>query len=335
MRAEERIAYVILCHHKGDQALRLASTIRGLSDRARVLLRHNQPLGYMDDAQAQAAGAELLRSSIPARWGRWSLVAAALEAFAHARDAYNPAWTVLISGQDYPVRPLRPWEDELLSADYDAVVPGRRLVSGPSRLRALEPEDGLRSRYTHRWYFLPQLGLVPRLPRVLARGTSAIWHRYLASLQLTITLADLPRDEGWALGIRRRRVPWSPALPCYKGEQWVALSRRAVSVAVEGEVARAWQRYFATTLIPDEAYFPTVLAAAGTVRVKPGSISWLRWSEDISQPHPVLVDRSSFATARASGAPFARKFDADVHPGLLDYVDEVIRDEEIRAREGH
>lgn len=326
MADEPAIAYVVLCHHKAAQALRLAATIRRLSPRARVLIRHNQPPGYIDAAQAQAAGAELLVSDLPTRWGGWSLVAATLEAFAHVRRRHDPAWVVLISGQDYPVRRLDAWEDELLSGDQDAVIPAEALGTGRFGLRPRAHRDGLVMRYTHRWYALPALGLVPRLPRRLVRAGRAVWYRYLCGLQALVTLNELPRGQGWMLGVRRRRVPWTPEQPSYKGEQWLALSRAALAAALDGDRARAWQRYFATTLVPDEAYFPTVLVNHPEIRVQHRQVSWLRWSEDVNQPHPVTLDRSALSAAAASGAPFARKFDEAATPGLLDLVDETILD---------
>lgn len=326
MSDDRRVAYVILCHHKAPQVLRLAQTIRRMSPRARVLIRHNQPRGYIDAERARAAGADLLISRLPTRWGGWSLVAATLEAFAEARRRHDPDWTVLISGQDYPVRRLDAWEDELLAGEHDAVLAAEPLSDGPFGWRPRERRDGLVMRYTHRWYRLPQLGVVPRLPRLLVRATRAVWYEYVYDLQALVTLNELPRGHGWMLGVRRRRVPWTPQTPSYKGEQWVALSRRALAAALDGERARSWQRYFARALVPDEAYFQTLLINDRTMRVQRRQVSWLRWEEDITKPHPVTIDRAGLAEAVASGAPFARKFDDAATPGLLDLVDETILD---------
>ena len=319
--AEPVIAYVVLCHHKPRQALRLAETIRRLSPRARVLLRHNQPNGYIDEHQARATGAELLVSGVTTRWGDWSLVEAAFEAFRRARALYDPEWIVLISGQDYPVRSLDDWERELLHGDDEAIVPGDALVTGPSKLRINGPRDELTLRYTHRWFRLPQLGVVPRLPRRVVRLVKAGWYAYLYPLQAVVTLNEQPRGNGWMLGMRRRHVPWSPQVAAYKGEQWAALSRRAVEFALDSPEAAAWQRYFATTLIPDESYFPTVLASSGRLRIRRQSISWLRWHDDVTKPHPLTIDDETLPAAMASGAPFARKFDEDECPGVMDCVD--------------
>ena len=320
------VVYVILCHHKAPQVLRLSETIRRLSPRARVLIRHNRPSGYIDADQAAAAGADLLVSDIPTRWGSWSLVAATLEAFAEVRRRHDPDWVVLISGQDYPIRRLDEWEAELLAGDCDAVLPAERLGEGRFGLRPREERDGLVMRYTHRWYPLPQLGIVPRLPRLLVRAVRAVWYEYLFKLQALLVLNELPRSHGWMLGARRRRVPWTPERPSYKGEQWVALSRRALDATLEGDRAQGWQRYFATTLVPDDAYFQTLLINDPVMRVRRERVSWLRWEQDVTKPHPVTLDRATLAEALASGAPFARKFDEAAALGLLDEVDDAVLD---------
>jgi Core-2/I-Branching enzyme len=327
-----RVAYVILCHHKAPQVLRLSETIRRLSPRARVVIRHNQPSGYIDAGQAASAGADLLVSGIATRWGGWSLVAATLEAFSEARRRHDPDWVVLISGQDYPIRRLDAWEAELGRGDCDAVLPAERLGEGHAGLRPRADRDMLVMRYTHRWCRLPQLGLVPRLPRVLVRAVRAVWYRYLFHLQGLLVLNELPRGQGWMLGLRRRRVPWTTERASYKGEQWVALSRRALDAALDGEGAETWQRYFATTLVPDESYFQTLLINDPDIRVRRQRVSWLRWEEDVTKPHPVTIDRAILDEALAAGTPFARKFDETVTPGLLDEIDGAILDLPAQAR---
>jgi hypothetical protein len=322
--SDKIVVYIVLCHDKPSQALRLAATIRRLSPRARVVLRHNRPTGYIDYRMSAEVGADLLLSTLATRWGDWSLVEATLEAFRYARERYDPDWIVLISGQDYPIRDLDAWERELLEGEFDAVVPGDPLGFGPFGLRPRGDRDALVMRYTHRWYRLPQLGIVPRMPRSLVRIGKAVWYRYVYDLQALVTLNELPRHNGWVLGVRRRHVPWSHDSPSYKGEQWAALSGQAAALALEGPLAERWQRYFATTLIPDEAYFPTLLSNASQIRVKRQSISWLRWHDDVTKPHPMTIDRDALAEARRSGLPFARKFDESAHPGVLDLVDSTV-----------
>jgi hypothetical protein len=317
------ISYVILCHRNAPQVLRLARTIRALSARARVLIRHDQPPGFIDGSAAEACGADLLVSQTRCRWGDWSLVEASLEAFRHACELHHPDWIVLISGDDYPIRPLEPWEKTLLSGAEDAVLTGEPLVDGPAGLRPGSSRERLQMRYTHRWYRLPRLNVVSRLPSSVTRSIRSVWFKYVYPLQAIVVLQLLPREEGWALGIRRRAVPWSSDTPVYKGSQWVALSRRAAEMSIGGSQARRMQEYFARTLVPDEAYFQTLLANASAIRVRPEPVCWVRWESEAS-PHPARIDVRDLEAVARSSAPFARKFDDAVTPGILDRIDQTL-----------
>lgn len=324
------ISYVILCHSNAPQVLRLARTIRAMSDRARVLIRHDQPPGFIDTRSAEASGADLLVSDVHSRWGQWSLVEASLEACRHVRETHDPDWIVLISGQDYPVRLLEPWEATLLTDGCDAVMSGEPLVDGPFGLVPGGARERLKMRYTHRWYWLPRPGIVSRLPRRLRRLARSGWFKCIYPLQALLVLNALPRDEGWALAIRRRRVPWSPDMPVYKGSQWIALSRRAVDVCLDSSHARRMRSYFNRTLVPDEAYFQTVLASTPGMHISFEPISWLRWESD-TNPHPAVIREGDVDTALSAGTPFARKFDESASPGILDLVDRTLLDETARA----
>jgi Core-2/I-Branching enzyme len=317
------ISYVILCHSGAPQVLRLARTIRALSPRARVLIRHDQPPGFIDQAEANASGADLLVSRMHCRWGHWSLVEASLEAFVRARELHDPEWIVLISGQDYPIRPLEPWETTLLAGRFDAVIDGEPLVEGPSRLTPDGNRERLKLRYTHRWYWLPRLNLLPRVPALIRQSVRRLWFKCLYPLQALLVLNQLPRSEGWVLGVRRRTVPWSKEQPVFKGSQWMALSRSAYARLLDGPTDPFLRDYFATTVAPDEAYFHTVLAMTPSLRINHEPISWLTWDSDVT-PHPRVIDETSLDSAVSARTPFARKFDESATPGILDVVDRTV-----------
>ena len=91
----QRFAYLVLAHEEPMLALRLLTRVRTLSPTAAITLRHDQPGGYLTDAQIRAAGAEPFRSEIATAWGEWSLVEATVELLAHARATTDADWLVL------------------------------------------------------------------------------------------------------------------------------------------------------------------------------------------------------------------------------------------------
>jgi hypothetical protein len=250
-------------------------------------------------------------------------VEATIEAFQRVRHLHDPDWIVLISGQDYPIKPLAAWETTLLDGDHDAVMTAEPLVEGPSRITPRSNRERLALRYTHRWYWLPRLNVIPRLPRLVTETVRRFWFKCVYPLQALVVLQQLPRDEGWVLGLRRRRMPWSRDTPAYKGSQWMAVSRRALETVIDGRDALRWRDYFQRTLVPDEAYFQTILANARELRIGREPVSWLRWQTD-ETPHPNVIDEPALELAFHSGTPFARKFDASIAPGILDRIDRTV-----------
>ncbi|MGI4895625.1 MAG: hypothetical protein ACRYF3_10990, partial [Janthinobacterium lividum] len=111
--------YVLMSHTDPQAVLATVNRVRQLSPTAHVLVRHSQP-DFLPVHESEGIG--VLRSDIGIRWGTWSVVAAGLEALRVARDRWNPEFTVLVSGQDHPVRDLAAWEQHVRGLGADAVL---------------------------------------------------------------------------------------------------------------------------------------------------------------------------------------------------------------------
>jgi len=291
-------AYVLLCHVDPEAVLRTVRRIRELSPTAHVLVRHAQGPGFLDEVHAAAAGAEVLVSRTRIRWGTSSTVTAVLEALAEAERRWRPAFTVVLSGQDHPVRDLRAWEEELRSAGTDAL------------LRA-DPRD-YPDRWGARWSALPEWagGLRPLLVAA-ARATRADPVRRWVHVQEA-------GERTWMLALHRRR---RPPLPYRKGSLWTTLSHRAVArlLAVDARTLR----WFTTTLLPDEAFAHSVLAATpGLALVDAPTTASFFPAE--GGPHPRAVGLADLPAVRASGAAFTRKVVAEVSDEFVHHVDALV-----------
>ena len=280
-------AYVVMAHTGPDDVLRHVRRIRSLSPNAGVLLRSaaGSEVADLPVAAVTGAGATPFTSGIAVRWGDWSLTAAALESLARARRLWDPDHTVLVSGQDHPVRDLGPWETELTAAGSDAV------------LRADERDYSYRWR--HCWHTLPGAG--PAAGRLLQPAAAAARRAHLP--------VQLARAGGstWMWHHARGADPRhaGPPLPYRKGSFWCVLSRAAVAVLLDAAARPDVGGYFRSTLLPDEAFAHSVLAASG-LRLTPGATSFTVFPpEDLAHPRP--LGPGDVEAARRSGAPFARK----------------------------
>jgi hypothetical protein len=126
------------------------------------------------------------------------------------------------------------------------------------------------------------------------------------------------------LGRTRRvgpRRPLPPGLRVYGGSQWWGLSAaclREVLVAVARRDPRV--RLLRRALIPDELFFQTLLVESPLgPSIARAQTSYAAWDAEIR--HPLVLGRDALPALRATPMPFARKFDLEVDPEVLDRID--------------
>jgi hypothetical protein len=274
-------AYLVLSHHRPEQALRLLRTLRAGSPDAVLLSHHDNPVPL--------ALSGLRVVSVPARpvvWGWSSQLDMYLRCFRFALDRVAFDWLFVLSGQDYPVRPLPEIERDLRGDGYIEGIP----VASPGWSRT--GGDEFARRYFYRYRPIREPG---------ARGRRAI-----AAARPLLALRDMP--WGVLLGLRVA----APSLPIRRGSDWLTLSRRAVEVVARDRPALV--AHFRRTILPTEAYPHSVLYAEPGLELSGDTRRFTSWSPGAAHPDTLgLTDLD-----RVAGFDFARKF-AD--PRVLDEID--------------
>jgi O-antigen/teichoic acid export membrane protein len=290
-----RFAYVVIAHKNPEQVVRLVRAIRRTSPTADTLVAYNGRLSRAGAAALGEAGARRVGSGRPARWGSFSLVERVLEAFEAARH-YD--WVVLVSGADYPTRPLDEWERWLRSQDVEAVIAAEPVTEGD-----VEPWN----RIAYRWLVLRFRGPFRWLPAVIFRLVPKAW-------------ADRVRVlEGFVFVAYRRAIP--PAAS-WKGSMWLAVSGPMLQhVLASAPVAR---QTFLRALVPDESCIQTVVATSGLPRLH-ADVTFTRWPGR-GAPHPDALGPEDFDEVTRCDAPFARKMSGARGAQLCDLLDEKILD---------
>jgi hypothetical protein len=213
-------------------------------------------------------------------------------------------WLVLLSGQDYPVRPLAAVERDLAGSPYDGFVEGE-LVPAPS-LTTREVDE-----FAARWFYAWQARPVPGPLR-----------RRLLRAARPLLLAREFGDE-MLLGRRVLRPPFSAARPCRRGSDWLTLRRPAVAALARAARERDdLLRHLARTTHPTETFPPTVLYAEPGLQLSGDTRRHMVWAP--GSWHPSTLGAADVPAALASGADFARKFDQDAAPEALDLLDEAL-----------
>ena len=314
-------AYVVLTHKDWPQVERLVRAILASSPEAFVLVAHDNrvvrfPSG-MDDPRV-----EVFEHGLATDWGSWELVEATLRSFEQVRRRADPSLVVLVSGQDYPVRPLVDWEAEVLaSGSWVGAAEELHYTPRWGRQRG-EGQDTL-TRYTHRWFQTPfarrGIRFGGRVGRVLrrVRGVVALRTEPLLSVRV------VTRGRGVFWGIRRR-TPFSPERPCYTGSQWVALRRPELDQLLDVDLAAGSQlrRFYRRTVIPDESALVTPLSWHAEPAGLP-SVTRVVWDSTLDQPTVCTIDDLEELVRSASA--FCRKVDPVVSAALMDELDLRIR----------
>lgn len=278
-----RIVYVVLAHRAPHQVLRLVRRLDSGDASFFVHIDKHAPAAVFRPVRDGLRGiprAQLLPRHRCA-WGGFGMVSAALDGLAAAADAGPFDVAVLLSGQDYPVRPIpeiHTWLGERRGSSFleHFAVPSERWLGG-----------GL-SRFTH-WHW---------------RGR--ILGRYLMFPHPRLPFVRAPY-RGFLDG-----------LAPFGGSMYWGLSSDAVAHVLDFVRARPdYARFFRHVDVPDESFFHTILLnsrLAGTV--VDDDLHYTDWSAAQSHPRTLAVD--DLDAALASGKLFARKFDDE---GVLDVLD--------------
>jgi hypothetical protein len=287
------VAFLVLAHRGPAQLGRLAERLRGPGTSVHVHIDRRT-----DDALAAEMAAALPRDPrvrllprVRSAWSSWGPVRATLGGLARILDSHDPPeHVVLLSGQDYPLRPA----SELVA--FFAGQRGRSFVpSWPMPSRLYDRDGGMyRLRYWHTpvgrrraWIPIPR-----RYPRGLRPyGGSAFMALDRDSAREVLAFSAERPDV-----VRFHRHIWAP------DEHFIHTvlhnSRRRDAVVSESLWHIEWP--------PPPAKHPGLLREEAFPRLEHAA------------------RHSSEAGGRSRAKLFARKFDADVDAAVLDRIDAVL-----------
>lgn len=308
-----RVAYVILSYKLPDQVLRLVRRLRAGSPGGQIVIHHDGRAATLDRVALREAGAHVLEDSGPVEWGDFSQLAAVLRAFAWLLRHTDFEWVVLLSGQDYPVRPVPEIEADLASTPCDGFI-ASRVVPRPALGRPLAEFP---ARYFYRYATVPDGPLSRALAARAARARPLVVVRRLPS--------------GLRLGVRCLRDPFA-GLVCRQGADWFTLSRRCVeTVEASTRTTPEVLRHYRRTIIPTESFVHTVLGADASLRLSGDPRRYWLWAD--GAPHPRVLRREDLGPAFAGGVDFGRKFDETIDATALDRVDREVHGGPVAPRD--
>jgi Core-2/I-Branching enzyme len=300
-----KVTYFIASHTNPDQVARLVSRLRRDSPASFVLVHHDESQTHLAPERFAAdPQVAVVPQALEVEWGGFSQVEMVLHGIesllASGRDF---DWLVLLSGQDYPIRPIAEFESDLARLGDGAI--------------AYEEQTRLLDRYILGWHRVP--------PWFENRLTNALFSRLSRFNERQPFVRFVSGRVGCRFGVRPRRSPFGGSLQPYKGTTWWTLSRRCV------EYVRDFVRdnpsfvewYRRRTLMPDESFFQTILFNAGSFRLRNDDGRYVRWDPP-DAASPVVLRSEDLGNLLRSGKYFGRKFDDRVDAAVLDRLDAIL-----------
>jgi hypothetical protein len=255
----------------------------------------------------------------PCGWGNRAQLDAVLDSL-RALETTPFDWLIVISGQDYPVRPMPELEHLLAQTEHQLFVrldEDDAVVDPPTRR---DEWTFLHDRYFRQYRWVPQRRwsrLSPQLQRALS-GAAKVSVQTL-SRSKWLRVQRRPRGFAPGLGVAAREHPFTDERPCRKGSDWFALSRPVFDdLMQEVRQSAGLLAYFRRTYIPSESFFHTLVLPKWEHLNSGSNLQFVRFRPN--RAHPDTLTDDDWDDLVASGEFFARKFDPE-DLELLDRID--------------
>jgi hypothetical protein len=228
-------------------------------------------------------------------------------------------WLVLLSAQDYPIKPLADLGAFLADTDADVVLNARPVdeITDPAARRNRRRRYLYQCRPVRIRLSVPPWLRVARRVRNLCGPVVGVVNNVQPWLQIYRVGDGLP----WRVGVRSGSAPFTADQPCWFGSMWFGINRTATAKLLATIRERPdYVDYFRRTIVPDEAVTASILGNLPGVRLLRQDLHHIRWST-AKTGHPDVLTSADLPELLTAPKFFARKFDVTVDAGILDELD--------------
>jgi hypothetical protein len=180
------------------------------------------------------------------RLGDWSQVEGFLRLTRYAHEVLDADWFCILSGEDRPAVDLGAWEQQLQTATFDVVTTARSITDRPRFGRPAGPKEIAFMRGEYKWSCLTLPESFPVVANKLLFRLAWL-SRYCQPL---FTMEYSFIRNAWFVGRPRRKRYLPSGWVVYRGESWMAFSRKAAPVLINAN-PKSWA-HFSQTFIAVE-----------------------------------------------------------------------------------
>ena len=299
-----QIGFIILSHNNPRHLLRLVRRLQQMYDNPPIVCHHDfgQCPFRRDDFPSDVS---FVLPHEKTRWGKFSLVRAALRALELLYQNAAPDWFVLLSGADYPTMRAESVLDDLTSSGMDVLLDFREVPRKPPINPYPTPEN-------------------PALEHFVSPGNLEIaWNRYVGFNAWLPIIRPGPRIGRYTvyLPFKDWRSPFGAAFKCYYGDQWFTANRKAAEILLNPtDEHLQLRRHLRSRIVADECYYHSVLGNAHGLKISKATRRFSEWLG--GGAHPQILGLSDLPAIISSKAHFARKFEPN--SPVLDEIDKML-----------
>ncbi len=327
-----RVAFLILNHREPTQLLRLMETLRRELPESPIVVHNDKFRAHVSASSFEHIGnSYLLTSETPIVWGDFSLVDVYWRSMAWMIKNIRFDWLVLLSGQDYPIKPLSTLGASLAATGADVLLRATPI----NELSKKRERINRRRRYMYQ-YRLARSGQAKQpsslfaVLRAVLRRHTGMFVDVINNVQPCVQVYKFSAHVPWRIGWRARSTPFTREAPCWFGSVWITLSYRAAKFVENYTQDRPdYVSYFRHTVHPDESATATIVCNARHLGHERRNIHYVRWSNPRTG-HPDVLTEIDLPQLLSAPEYFARKFDIATDAAILDKLDEAL--DKARAR---
>jgi hypothetical protein len=227
-------------------------------------------------------------------------------------------WMQNMTGQDYPLKPIAEIEHNLVYGGMEGYLQYAPVFPDRTPLGAdwgAGPEFRLDDPFNSAMKYEYQSWRIGR-PTV----TKQRWLRPVMAVNLVQPWVRVSLAYS-TVGVRRKNTIFTDDFICYGGSFFCALSAPCVRYARDfvrdnPEIIE----FFRGLLAPEEVFLQTILVNSKKFNLMPSGKYYIDFTNSYNA-HPKVLGVADLPAMFASGADWARKFDASLDPEVLDILD--------------
>ena len=304
--------YIILVHKNPQQVRRL---IERLDDGNSRFFIHVDLKSQSEEFELlkQCKNTLIIKERINCIWGDFSIVKATLLLFNAVVESGSKGFTILLSGQDYPIKSnseINNFLTENKDFNFIDIIPIEKKWSKKMVRDKVEHYHFIHSeRKSDSNSYAPfyHTSVKQKARNIIHLAKGRMSHKTFRKL----------------LRLPKRKAPYKHQ---FSGSQWWALNERTTQILYDyiKRNYRELEDYYQYTSAPDEIFFQSVLMNLvpenKDFKIKP-SLTYVNW-ERKNVVLPVTFNIDDFGELNNTNHLFARKFDIDFDSTILDKLDE-------------